>query len=537
MLKKTIALLSLDKPAILMLVLCLLTVIPLLVLLSGAGAVDAQIWTHMRAQLPRLLFNTIGLTLGVAFFSLLIGVSLGWLVVMYEFPARRWFEWLLMLPLAVPVYVMAFAQLGLFDYTGPVQTVLRGAFGQNVQSFFPLRSMLGVAFVMSLALYPYVYLLARNAFKTMGKRALEVGQSLGYSPWRAFVRVALPMARPWLAGGAMLAMMETLADFGAVSVFNFDTLTTGVYKAWFALFSLGTAEKLASILIGIVVLLALLEHYWRGKRQYAAVGANAPTHRLPLSRQKQWLAFAWCLWVVTLAFVLPVGQLLHWAWPTWQASWDAGLIDYLKGSLLLSVMASITIVCVALCLSLAQRKSHAALSPTLVTLSTLGYAVPGTVLAVGVFVPVAWLDNWLLTALNTDSTSILKGTIWVMMWAYVVRFLAVGYASTHTAMQRVTLNQERAAQMLGVHGWLLVKRLFLPLMRNGVLTALLLVFVDVMKEMPITLMMRPFGWDTLSVRIFSLTTEGMWQEAAAPALVLVAVGLWPVWYLTREDKR
>jgi iron(III) transport system permease protein len=457
---------------------------------------------------------------------------------MHDFAGRRWLEWALMLPLAVPVYVMAFSQLGLFDYTGPIQTGLREWTGVNVQVFFQLRSVVGVSLVMSLAFYPYVYLLARNAFKTMGQRALEVGLSLGYSPRRAFWRVALPMARPWLFAGVMLVVMETLADFGAVSIFNFDTLTSGIYKAWFSLFSLPTAQQLAAILLLVVLLVVGLEQYWRGSRRYAAVGGASKNRRVVLKGWAAWCASLWAGLVFTLAFVLPVGQLVVWALPSLSVDLNADFFVFVRGSLGLSVMASVSVVMVALCLSVAKRRTHAALAAPLQTLSTMGYAVPGTVLAVGVFIPVAWLDNVLLEYVwpNAANGAILKGSLWVMMWAYVVRFLAVGYSSVDASMQRVTVNQERAARSLGVSGLALVRRLYLPLMRGGLLTALMMVFVDVMKEMPITLMTRPFGWDTLSVRIFSLTTEGLWREAALPALALIVAGLLPVLYLARQDE-
>lgn len=529
-----------DKAALTLLLVCLFTLMPLLVVISGLGQADATIWAHLvEHQLPLLIRNTMGLVVLTAALSLFIGTSLGWLVSMHEFAGRRWLEWALMLPLAVPVYVMAFAQLGLFDFTGPIQTTLRGLTGQNVQAFFPLRSMVGVALVMSLAFYPYVYLLARNAFRTMGQRALEVGQSLGLSPRRAFWRVALPMARPWLFAGTMLVVMETLADFGAVSIFNFDTFTTGIYKAWFSLFSLPTAQQLAAILLLAVLLFVLVEQYGRGRRRYVPMGQGGhKSQRTRLNGWAAWRASIWAGLIFLLAFALPVGQLVVWALPKLSVDLNLNFLAFVRGSLGLSLMAACAVLCVALGLAIAKRYTDSPLAIPLQTLSTMGYAVPGTVLAVGVFVPVAWLDNLFIEYLwpNNTSGSILKGSLWVMMWAYVVRFLAVGYSSVEGAMQRITINQERAARSLGINGFALIRRLFLPMMRGGLLTALLMVFVDVMKEMPITLMTRPFGWDTLSVRIFSLTTEGLWQEAALPALALIAAGLLPVLYLARHDE-
>ena len=524
-----------DRAGLALLGLCGLTTLPLLVVVSGLGMADADIWAHLvDNQLFELVRNTVGLVVLTALFALLIGASLAWLVAMYDFPLRKYLQWLLVLPLAVPAYVMAFAQLGLFDYTGVIQTYLRGLTGHDVQAYFPLRSMVGVAWVMALAFYPYVYLLARNAFGTMGRRALEVGQSLGCSPRQSLVRVALPMARPWLAGGVMLVVMETLSDFGAVSIFNFDTLTTGIYKAWFALFSLPTAQQLAALVLLVVIVVVVLERYWQARRRYVAVGSSAAAQRTVLRGWAAWRATAWALLILMFAFVLPIGQLLWWAWPNLAVDLNTDFLGFVRGSLGLSGMAAASVVIVALCLSWARRRTTSPFAPTLVTLSTIGYAVPGTVLAVGVFVPVAWLDNQLLAYLPNDAGAILKGSLWVMMWAYVVRFLAVGYSSVDAAMQRVTVSQEQAARSLGVSGLALLRRLHLPLMRGGLWTALMLVFIDVMKEMPITLMTRPLGWDTLSVRIFSLTTEGLWQEAALPALALIVVGVLPVIYVARQ---
>ena len=530
---------KLDKATLLLLALCALTLVPLLVVVSGVGQADAKIWTHLlENQLSLLIRNTVGLAVLTALFCLLIGASLGWLVAVYEFPGSRWLEWALMLPLAVPAYVMAFSQLGLFDFTGPVQTALRALTGKNVQALFPLRSMIGVSLVMSLAFYPYVYLLARNAFKTMGQRALEVGQSLGYSPRQAFWRVAMPMARPWLFGGVMLVVMETLADFGAVSVFNFDTLTSGIYKVWFSLFSLPTAQQLASILLLLVLLIVGIEHYWRGRRSYSAVSNAAKNKPVKLKGIAAWRATLWATSVFLFAFALPVGQLIVWATPTLAQDLNIDFLAFVRGSIGLSALASFSVVAAALALSIAKRHSKSGFKHPLLLLSTIGYAVPGTVLAVGVFAPVAGLDNFFFSHVFPESNlnSIFKGSLLVMMWAYVVRFLAVGFSSADAAILRITANHARAARSLGMSGLLLLRRLHLPLMRGGLLTGLMLVFVDVMKEMPITLMTRPFGWDTLSVRIFSLTSEGLWREAALPALALILAGLLPVLYLTRQEK-
>ncbi|MGL4768101.1 MAG: ABC transporter permease [Formosimonas sp.] len=518
--------------------LCASMLLPVVVVLAGIGQADAAIWAHIYdTQLWRMLGNTIGLAVLTALWAWLLGTHLAWLVSMYEFRGRRVLEWLLMLPMAVPLYVMAFAQLGLLEYTGWLQTVLRGLLQRDVNAWFDTRSWVTASLILALALYPYVYLLCRHAFATQGARALEVGQSLGLNPRQAFWRIALPLSRPWWMSGVLLVQMECLADFGAVSILNIETLTTGVYKAWFALFSLNTAKQLASILILMVLAVVLVEQYWRGARRYEPVGRAPMLARRPLGQLRWAVLLAWG--VVLAAFVAPMSQLCYWAWQTRSPHMWAEIAPYVRGSLVLGVFASVAVTGVAVALALAARRLNAGAQSNrwangLVTLSTLGYAVPGTVLAVGIFSPVAWLDGWLSTLLTDGAW--LAGGVSAMLWAYVVRFLAVGFGNTQAALARISDNHIRAAHSLGVAGWRLGWRVYWPLMRGGVLTALLMVWVDVMKEMPITLMMRPLGWDTLSVRIFGLTTEGMWQEAALPALCLVALSLIPVVLILKHER-
>ncbi|QIY77783.1 ABC transporter permease [Chromobacterium violaceum] len=509
----------------------LLTLIPLAVIAMGLLEPDAEAWRHLAEYtLPELLRNTVVLLSGVGAGVLLLGVPLAWLTAVHDFPGRRFFAWALMLPLAMPAYVMAFSQLGLFDFTGPFQTWLREAWVPDI------RSTPGVVMVLSLAFYPYVYLLARDAFAGMGRRALEVGQSLGLSPLAGFFKVALPMARPWIAGGLGLALMETLADFGTVAIFNFDAFTSAIYKAWFSLFSLSAAKQLASLLVLLVFVLLWLEQRARGQRGYVPAGRAAPLPRARLPGWRGWLASACCALVLLLAFALPFGQILVWAAEHAASELDADLLDSLKSSLALAAMAAALVPAIALLLVFAVRRDSG--SRPWARLATLGYAVPGTVLAVGVFAPVAALDNLLLGCfgrwLPEGTSAVFKGTLLVLLLAYASRFLAVAHSALDAAMQRISRSQEEAAHSLGLSGARLLGRLYLPLLRGGLFTAMLMVFVDVMKEMPITLMTRPFGWDTLAVRIFNLTSEGEWQRAALPSVAIVLAGLLPVLLLSRQ---
>jgi len=518
----------------------LITLVPLVVVLSSFLSPEPEIWQHLSHNvLPELLSNTFWLVLGVALGTGVLGTSLAWLTAVCEFPGRRFFSWALMLPLAMPAYVTAFASIGLLDYTGPLQSALRELFGSSAW-FPPIRSRGGVILVMTMALYPYVYLLARNAFLTQGKRSLEVGQSLGLSRRQGFFKVALPMARPWLAAGVMLAVMETLADFGTVAVFNYDTFTTAIYKAWFGLFSLSAAAQLASILVLLVLLLVLAEQAWRRGKRYHAVGRSQASARLQLSRRARFAACAYAGAVLAAAFVIPVLQLLIWSVQVFAEDFDSRYPSFVWHSIALSAMAAVLVAAAALVLVYTQRLHRDWPTLFFTRLSTLGYAIPGTVLAVGIFIPIAWLDNQLIALLKSwfdiETGAVLRGTLAVMLLAYVARFLAAGFNPVDSAMQRITKNQEEAARGMGVTGWRLFARVHFPLLRGGLLSGAILVFVDVMKEMPITLMTRPFGWDTLAVRIFEMTSEGQWERAALPAVALVLAGLLPVILLTRQSE-
>ena len=523
------------------LLVAILVLVPLSMLVFAWLEPAWDIWKHLQeTMLSRLLLNTLVLVVGVSTGTLLLGISLAWLTGACEFPGRKTFSWSLLLPLAMPTYVLAFVSLGLFDFSGPVQTQLRAWFGRGV--WFPdMRSAGGVVLVMSLALYPYVYLLSRNAFRTQGKRALEAAQSLGCTPVEGFFRVVLPMARPWIAGGAALVMMEALADFGAVSIFNYDTFTTAIYKAWFGFFSLSAAAQLSSLLVAMVFLLLALEQRLR-KRMRFAQGRLAPqAERIQLNGARHSLATGYFLLILSIAFLLPALQLLSWSLEVFHEEFDSRYLSLLSHSLILGLIAAALITTVALLLAYAGRRHQDRLTHGLIRTATLGYALPGTVLAVGIFIPLAWLDNLMIDLAHNlfgmEIPQLLQGTILIMLLAYMIRFMAAGFKPIDSAMHRVTTNIDEASRLMGLRGIRLLARVHLPMLRSGIFTALTLAFVDVMKEMPITLMTRPFGWDTLSVKIFELTSEGEWERAALPALTLLLSGLIPIVLLMRQTDK
>jgi len=519
-----------------------LVLIPVGTILLSFLAPAGDVWQHLvETILPSLLINTFWLTLGVAASSALLGVSLAWFTAVCEFPGRKFFSWGLLLPLAIPAYVMAFVTLGLFDFTGPVQTLLRSWVGPE-QFWFPnVRGRLGVIIVMTLAFYPYVYLLARNAFLTQGKRSLEAAQSLGFNRMQGFLKVALPMARPWIASGVMLVLMETLADFGTVAVFNYDTFTTAIYKAWFSMFSLSAASQLASLLIVIVFVLIVMEQQFRSRMRYAETKHSSRIPRIPLTGWRAWGVAGFALAILFFAFLLPITQLIIWATDTFVEEFNQLYLGFLWHSLMLSGLAALLTCSVAVLVVYSARRHPDTVTRVAVRIATIGYALPGVVLAVGIFVPLAWLDNWLsemaMQLFHIETGLLIQGTLAIMLIAYMTRFLAVGHNPIDSAMQRITFSIDEASMGLGLNGWSMLKRVHLPILKGGIFTAVTLVFVDVMKEMPITLMTRPFGWDTLAVRIFEMTSEGEWEQAALPAVALVLAGLIPIVLLTRQVEK
>ena len=515
-----------------------LVCLPISVLLLSWHSVDTQIWNHLwETQMTRLLSNTAILLAGVGVGVTLIGVSLAWLTSLCEFPGRRWLDWALMLPFAIPAYVLAFVFVGLLDFSGPVQTLLREWFGSGLR-LPSVRSTGGVIIVFILVFYPYVYLLARTAFLAQGKGFMEAARVLGLSPWQAFWRVALPVARPAIGAGVALALMEALADFGAVSVFNFDTFTTAIYKTWYGFFSLSSATQLASLLLLFVAVLLFSEQRARG--------AIRPSNERPRGKAlykllgwKAFLATTWCCLVFLCAFVIPILQLLAWFWQRGRFDLDERYTALITHTLYLGLMAAAITVTAALLLAFAKRMTPTKRMHALVGFANLGYALPGSVLAVAIMLAFSYLDEHAVIPLSLSfggaGKPILLGSLSALLLAYMIRFMAVAYGPLEGALARIKPSLPEASRSLGISGLSLFRRVYLPLLLPGSLSAALLVFVDVLKEMPATLLMRPFGWDTLAVRIFEMTSEGEWARASLPALTLVLVGLLPVVLLIRRS--
>lgn len=508
-----------------------LVLLPLSIIFLSWLNVDGEIWKHLiDTQLVRLLSNTAVLVVGVAIGVTLLGVSLAWLVSLCEFPGRRWLDWALMLPMAIPAYVMAFVFVGLFDFAGPLQQWLHGTV--EGYKYVDVRQPAGVVCVFVLVFYPYVYMLARSAFLAQGRSLLDAARLLGASPFKAFYKVALPMARPAVVAGVSLALMETLADFGAVSVFNFDTFTTAIYKTWYGLFNLAAAAQLASLLLVFVILALHFEKRARGQVKITQSERQAQHVRYRLKGWQAIGASVLCLLVFALAFALPMMQLCVWVVKSGLGEFTGRFVNLIWHTLMIGASAALITTAAALLLALAQRQRPDPVMNAGVRLANLGYALPGSVLAVGIMLSFNWIEKDLL-GLNSQY---LSSGILALLLAYVIRFMAVAFGPIDNGLQRIRPSIPEAAQTLGANGKGMLLRIYLPMLRPGLFTAILMVLVDVMKEMPATLLLRPFGWDTLAVRIYEMTSEGEWERAALPAVMLVLVGLIPVIYFMRKSR-
>ncbi|WP_305073223.1 ABC transporter permease [Propionivibrio sp.] len=511
-------------------------------LLSGG---TAEVWQHLVSTvLPEYIANTLWLCLGVGGGVTLVGVATAWLTAMHRFPGQRVFEWALALPLAMPSYVLAYVYTDFLQFVGPVQTFLRETFGwTRADYWFPeVRSLGGAIVLFIFVLYPYVYLTARTAFLERASGMLEASRTLGVGAWRSFFRVSLPLARPAVAAGTALALMETLADYGAVSYFGVQTFTTGIYRAWFSLGDRIAAAQLAASLLGVVALLLIIEQASRGRaRFHNTTGRNRPMPGQMLRGLPAFLAFGVCALPVVIGFLLPGGLLLRLAFVEGDAQFGVQFLRLARNSFILSGVTAILAVVLALLLAYGERLGRGGTARALNRLVGLGYAVPGSVIAVGVLIPVARLDNWLaaqwLSWFGSNPGLLLTGGITALVYAYLVRFLAVALQSVNASLSKITPSMDESARSLGEGAGGILRRVHLPLLRGSLLTAALLVFVDVMKELPATLVMRPFNFDTLATQAYTLASDERLGEASTASLAIVAVGLLPLIALSRQISR
>ena len=523
-----------------------LVAMPLLALLflSLNQSNSLELWRHLsNTVLADYISSSLLLMLGVAVTSLLLGVSSAFIVTQYQFKGVGFFNWALLLPLAMPAYITAYSYTGLLDVAGPVQSLLRNSFGlQYGEYWFPnIRSMGGAIFVLSFVLYPYVYLLARASFLEQSQHLRDVGQLLGLSRRQAFFKITLPIARPAIMAGLALALMETLADFGAVSYFGVNTFTAGIFRTWYGLGSVSGAAQLALILLGFVLLLLTLEKHANKRRGFHDKKANRPSKAKPLTGSKQIWAFSLVLIPLLFGFIIPVTQLAFWAIADTTQLFSLRFWALVANTVTLAALTACLALVLALLVAYSHRISQSKLTLLAKQVVGLGYAVPGLVIAVGTLIPLAFLDNsidaFLRSNFNVSSGLLLSGTLAALVIAYLVRFLAVAINSVDAGLNSIAPNMDQAARSLGFSPLAVLKKIHLPIMSSSILTALLIVFVDVMKELPATLVLRPFNFNTLAVRAYELASDERLSDAALPSLAIVLVGLLPVILLTKKIKQ
>ena len=522
-------------------VLAFLLAVPVVVVMLNVFVPTEGTWAHLAATvLPDYILNSVGLMLGVAYGVMTIGITTAWLTTMCRFPGRRVLEWALLLPMAMPAYVMAYAYTDFLQFAGPVQTALRTWTGWGPGDYwFPdVRSLPGAVAMLAFVLYPYVYLLARAAFLEQSESMLEAARISGYGAWGTFLSVALPLARPGIVAGTALALMETLADFGTVAYFGVHTFTTGIYRAWFSLGDHVAAAQLSATLLGFVFLVLLVERVTRGRASFHTIASRRRVaYPYRLSGFKAALAFVASAVPLVLGFFLPAGVLLHMAVTGGDIQFGPRYVDLTFNTVTLAGVTALLAVVLATMVAYAARLSRSRIVHVANRIAGLGYAVPGAVIAVGVLIPVARVDHALAAAVQYftgHSVGLLfTGGIAALVYAYLVRFFAVSLQTVEAGLTKITPSMDSAARSLGLGPATTLIRVHAPLLWRSALIAALLVFVDVMKELPATFVMRPFNFDTLAVQAFNLASDERLAEASTPALTIVAAGLLPIALLSR----
>ena len=523
----------------------LAVVAPIVAILWMALAPSENVWPHLAATvLPRYLSNTAIMAVSVAVIAAMVGTGSAWYVAMYRFPGSRWLEWALLFPLAIPAYVGAYALVDFLEFSGPVQTGLRGFFGWDSARdyWFPeIRSRWAAVIVLAAALNPYVYLLARTAFREQSGGIYEVARALSSGPFARFWRVGLPLARPAIAAGTAIVMMETVSDFGVVEFFAVQTLTTGIFTTWLELGNAGGAAQLSLVILGLVLLLVGLEKASRSKsRFYQGARHQRPIETLRLTGWHGWVATALCVVPFAVGFVLPVG-VIGWHAAVNAEGWLApGLVEALRNTLVVGGAAAVVTVTAALFLTYGVKLTASRLPRKVTPVTTIGYAAPGAVLGVGILIPLAAADNAIADAVlgltGWDPGLFMTGTAFAVVYAYSVRFFAIAQGAAEAAMDRVSPSLPMAARSLGRTAGGALREIYVPLIRGSVGTTLLLVFVDSVKELPATLLLRPFNYNTLSTRVYEKASLEQIGQAAPAAMLVIAVGLAAVALAARASR-
>lgn len=515
---------------------------PLLTLIWISLGANSEVWSHLASTvLVDYVTTSIFLMVGVAALTLSVGVGAAWLVTHYKFTGSSLFSWALLLPLAVPTYITAYSYTGLLDVAGPVQSLLRQLIQRDVGAYwFPeIRSLHGAIFVIGFVLYPYVYLLARSAFLEQSGSLQDVSRLLGLSKKQTFFKITLPIARPAIVAGVSLALMETLADYGAVSYFGLSTFTTGIFRTWYGLDSVSGAAQLALMLLSFIIVLMVIEKQSRKRSAYQTKKKSQQKNTPRLTGKSNWLAFSLASLPVLLGFVLPMFQLIVWAIKTHEALFTSEFWRLVTNTVGLASVTSLIALTFALTIAYSSRIAPNALTLWCKRIVGLGYAVPGTIIAVGTLIPLARIDNqvdaWFRASFDVSTGLILSGTLAALVIAYLVRFLAVALGSIDSGLGTISLNIDFAARSLGQTPLRTVRKIHIPILKSSLITALLIVFVDVMKELPATLILRPFNFNTLAVRAYELASDERLMDASLASIFIVLAGLAPVILLTKAS--
>ncbi len=523
-------------------VLALLLVLPILAIFYTAIGETDELFAHlMSTVMPTYIYNTVTLTIGVMVLSLIFGIPCAWLMAMCKLPTEKWLQWALVLPLAMPGYIIGYIFTDWFDFAGPIQIFLREITGWGPREYwFPdIRTLSGATFVLSLVLYPYVYLLCRAAFMEQNVSLLQSARLLKCSPRESFWRISLPLARPSIAVGLSLVAMETIGDFGTVSYFAVNTLTTAVYDTWLGYSNLNAAAKISAIMLVIVVLLLSSERYSRRKQKLFQSQFNShEDFRYELTGWKKWAALIWCWGLVLIAFIMPLLQLIDYSITYFEQSWTPQFREYAWNSLVVSVIAAIVGVTVALLVNFTYRVNSKRTTLAFMRLSSMGYAVPGTVLAIGVMVAVLFMDhrvNDVAKAMEWGRPGLIfSGSMFALIFAMVVRFSAVAIGSIESNLNKISPSLDMASRTMGCTPNTMLWRVHFPLVKRGALIAALLVFIESMKELNAALLLRPFNFETLATYVYNFASDEHLELAALPAVLLVFVGLIPLLVVNRS---
>ena len=527
-----------NKNTVLLFLIILLVVIPIMTVMSFIFQPSTELWGHLSENLLiDYLLNTGMIVISVALLTIVIGVSCAWLVTNFTFPGVNIFKWLLVMPIAIPTYVSAYIYAGLFEPSGMIFDSVENylGLGKELYDLIELRNIYGVIFILSICLYPYVYLLSYSSFKEQSYCALEVGKSLGLSDKELFSRVSIPLARPGIIAGVSLVVMESLAEFGTMDYYGVRTFTTGIYRTWFAFGDETSALHLASILLTFVFIIIIIEKFSRGKSQYVNTSQKSKKIKArDLNGIYGIYACLWCLLFTLLGFILPVIQLLFWLSETYSYIFEDYYIQVIKNTVSIATIASIIIVLISIYSSYINRATDNLYIKSSLKIFTLGYSIPGVVIAVGIIIPLTMIDNFQARIFGSP-LYYLSGSFFALVLCYLVRFSTISYNATESGLGKIKKNIDLTVQSFGLSNFSILKKVHMPIMKTTLITSFILVFVDIVKELPATLILRPFNFDTLAINIYELASSEQLSYIASPSLILILISLIPVILLIRKN--